>query len=71
MGNSTAMLMRDHGCNVIEESVQLLVIATIYFRDSAEIQYRAITLVRPRYLSKEEARYATRIMCSDIATERA
>ena len=71
MGNSKALLLRDHGCNVVGESVQSMTMAAIYLRDNAEIQYRALQLGEPKYLSYEEARQASRVAGSAIAIERA
>lgn len=71
LGNSRAMLLRDHGCNVVGESVPIMVMCSIYLRDSAEIQQRALQIGQPKYLSYEEARQASKVMSSQIATERA
>lgn len=71
MGNSKALLLRDHGCNVVGESVQSMTMVAIYLRDNAEIQYRALQLGEPKYLSYEEARQASRVQGSAIAIERA
>lgn len=71
MGNARAMLLRDHGCNVVGESVQIMVMCSIYLRDNAEIQQRALQIGQPKYLSYEEARQASKVMASQIATERA
>ena len=46
-------------------------LASIYLRDNAALQYQAIQLGEPKYLSLEEAKQATKVSESDIAVQRA
>jgi ribulose-5-phosphate 4-epimerase/fuculose-1-phosphate aldolase len=69
--NARAVLLRDHGACVVGDSVPTMVMASIFLRDNAKLQYQAIQLGDPKYLSDEEARQATKIMESDIAVQRA
>jgi len=71
MGKARALLLRDHGCNVVGESVPRMVMASIYLRDNAAIQQRALALGQPKYLSHEEARQAAKMMFSPMGLERA
>jgi ribulose-5-phosphate 4-epimerase/fuculose-1-phosphate aldolase len=71
MGKARALLMRDHGCVVVGESVPSMVMATIFLRDNAAIQFEALQLGQPKYLSYEEGRQATKVMTSNLALERA
>ncbi len=66
-----AVVMRDHGCCVVGETVPQLVMASIYLRDNAEIQLRALSLGQPKYLSTEEAKQAAKIHSSDTIQKRA
>jgi ribulose-5-phosphate 4-epimerase/fuculose-1-phosphate aldolase len=69
--NARAVLLRDHGACVVGDSVPTMVMASIFLRDNAKLQYQAIQLGDPKYLSDEEARQATKRMESDIAVQRA
>ena len=71
LGTSRAMLLRGHGCCVVGDSIPTMVMAAIYLRDNAAIQYQAIQLGEPKYLSYEEGRQAAKIMASDLAVQRA
>jgi len=71
LGNARALLLRDHGACVVGNSVPTMVMASIYLRDNAKLQYQAIQLGEPKYLSYEEGRQAAKIMESDLAVQRA
>jgi 3-hydroxy-2-methylpyridine-4,5-dicarboxylate 4-decarboxylase len=71
MGNSRALLLRDHGCIVVGENVQFMVMSSIYLRDNAAIQQRALQIGKPKYLSYEEGRQICKIMGSATALQRA
>jgi 3-hydroxy-2-methylpyridine-4,5-dicarboxylate 4-decarboxylase len=71
MGKSRALLLRDHGCVVVGENVQFMVMSSIYLRDNADIQQRALQIGKPKYLSYEEGRQICKIMGSATALERA
>lgn len=71
MGQARALLLRDHGCVVVGESVPAMVMASIFLRDNAAIQMNTLQLGQPKYLSFEEARQASKVMESGLALERA
>lgn len=71
LGKSRALLLRDHGCCVVGDSVQSMVMASVYLRDNAAIQLKALELGEPKYLSYEEGRQANKVLGSAIALERA
>jgi ribulose-5-phosphate 4-epimerase/fuculose-1-phosphate aldolase len=71
MGQARALLLRDHGCVVVGESVPAMVMASIFLRDNAAIQLNTLQLGQPKYLSLEEARQASKVMESGLALERA
>lgn len=71
LGNSRALLLRDHGCIVVGENVQFMVMSSIYLRDNAAIQQRALQIGKPKYLSYEEGRQSCKVMGSATALERA
>ena len=71
LGKARALLLRDHGCCVVGENVPAMVMGSIYLRDNAALQYQAIQLGQPKYLSYEEGRQAARVILSDTALERA
>ncbi|AFM21701.1 ribulose-5-phosphate 4-epimerase-like epimerase or aldolase [Acetomicrobium mobile DSM 13181] len=71
LGDKRALLLRDHGVVVVGESVPHLVMGAIYLRDNAAIQFNAILLGNPKYLSYEEGRQATKVMTSALSLERA
>ncbi|MBW1773931.1 MAG: class II aldolase/adducin family protein [Deltaproteobacteria bacterium] len=71
LGDARAVLLRDHGCCVVGDSIQTMVMASIYLRDNAALQYQALQLGEPKYLSYEEGEQATRISESALAVERA
>ena len=70
LGNARALLLRDHGACVVGSSVPTMVMASVFLRDNAKLQYQAIQLGEPKYLSDEEGRQAARIMVSDLAVQR-
>lgn len=71
LGNARAIILRGHGVCVVGKNVQTMVMASIYLNDNAQIQFNAIQLGKPKYLSYEEARKATTIMESKLPLERA
>ena len=71
LGDARAVLLRDHGCCVVGDSIQTMVMASIYLRDNAALQYQALQLGEPKYLSYEEGKRATKISESDLAVQRA
>jgi len=71
LGNKRALLMRGHGCVVVGESTASMVMGAIYLRDNAAIQFQAMQMGQPKYLSYEEGRQASLIMGSALALERA
>ncbi|MFC1864126.1 class II aldolase/adducin family protein [Thermodesulfobacteriota bacterium] len=71
LGKARAVLLRDHGCCVVGDCVPTMVMASIFLRDNAVLQYQAIQLGEPKYLSFEEARQATMVMESDLSVQRA
>lgn len=71
MDQARALLLRDHGCVVVGESVQSMVMASIFLRDNAAIQLDALRLGQPKYLSYEEGRQASKAMGSALALDRA
>ena len=71
MGNSRALLLRDHGCIVVGENVPFMVMSAIYLRDNAKIQQCALEIGEPKYLSYEEGRQISKVMGSAVALKRA
>ncbi|MCL6598121.1 MAG: class II aldolase/adducin family protein [Alicyclobacillus macrosporangiidus] len=71
LNNKRAVLLRGHGCIVVGEDIRRTVMASIYLVQNAEIQYRALQLGTPSYLSYEEGRAATETMFGEIPLERA
>lgn len=71
LGDKRALLLRDHGVVVVGESVPHLVMGAIYLQDNAAIQFNAMLLGNPKYLSYEEGRQATKVMTSSLSLERA
>lgn len=68
---SQAVLLRGHGCCVVGKTVPQLVMASIYLRDNAELQYRALTIGQPKYLSYEEGRQAAKVHTEALVIKRA
>jgi hypothetical protein len=48
-----------------------MVMAAIFLRDNAAIQFQALQLGQPKYLSYEERRQATKVMMGALALDRA
>lgn len=71
LGNKRALLMRGHGCVVVGESIPRMVMGSIYLRDSAILQYQAMQIGYPKYLSYEEGRQANLVMAAALVVERA
>jgi ribulose-5-phosphate 4-epimerase/fuculose-1-phosphate aldolase len=71
LGDKRVLLLRGHGCVVIGESAASMVMTAIYLRDNAAIQFQAMQMGQPKYLSYEEARQAAKVMSSAVAMERA
>ncbi len=71
LGDKKAVLLRGHGCVVVGESTQRMVMGSIYLRDNAAIQFQALQLGQPKYLSYEEGRQANNIQTSAVVVERA
>ena len=71
LGNKRALLLRGHGCVVVGESAERMVMGAIYLRDNAAIQYQAMQMGQPKYLSYEEGRQADIITQSGIVIDRA
>jgi ribulose-5-phosphate 4-epimerase/fuculose-1-phosphate aldolase len=64
-------LLRGHGCDVVAETIPALVASAIYLRDNAAIQFQALQLGKPIYLSEEEAIKAMdRALLSAVPLER-
>ncbi len=61
LGGARALLMRGHGCVVVGDSIQSMVMAAIRLRDNAQVQLWAMQLGQPKFLSYEEARQAGKI----------
>jgi ribulose-5-phosphate 4-epimerase/fuculose-1-phosphate aldolase len=71
LGDKRALLLRGHGCVVVGESTQRMVMGAIYLRDNAAIQFQAMQMGQPKYLSYEEGRQANIITTSAVVVERA
>jgi 3-hydroxy-2-methylpyridine-4,5-dicarboxylate 4-decarboxylase len=71
LGNKKALLLRGHGCVVVGESAERMVRGAIYLRDNAAIQFQAMQMGQPKYLSYEEGRQADIINQSTVVVERA
>ena len=71
LGDKRVLLLRGHGCVVVGESVASMVMTAIYLRDNAAIQFQAMQMGQPKFLSHEEARQAARVLGSALALERA
>lgn len=71
LGGARAVLLRDHGCCVVAENMPALVMSSIYLRDNAALQFQALQLGQPKYLSYEEGRQANRVALSALSLERA
>lgn len=71
LGDKRVLLLRGHGCVVVGESAASMVMTAIYLRDNAAIQYQAMQMGQPKYLSHEEARQAAKVLGSALALERA
>jgi 3-hydroxy-2-methylpyridine-4,5-dicarboxylate 4-decarboxylase len=71
LGDKRALLMRGHGCVVVGESAQRMVMGAIYLRDNAAIQFQAMQLGQPKYLSYEEGRQANINTEAALVVERA
>jgi len=71
LGNRRAHLLRGHGCDIVAETIPALVASAIYLRDNAAIQFQALQLGKPIYLSEEEAIKAMdRALLSSVPLER-
>lgn len=72
LGKARALLMRGHGCVVVGESPAAAVMAAISLRDNAAVQFAAMSLGQPKYLSYEEGRASSRVQVgSALALDRA
>lgn len=71
LGGARALLMRGHGCVVVGENIATLVMASVYLRDNAAIQLKAMSLGEPRYLSFEHGAKANSAASSHLSVERA
>jgi len=71
LGSKRALLMRGHGVVVVGDNIKQMLMASIYLATNAEIQYRAMQLGEPIYLSAEEGRAATETMFGELPLERA
>jgi 3-hydroxy-2-methylpyridine-4,5-dicarboxylate 4-decarboxylase len=71
LGDKKALLLRGHGCVVAAESTQRMVMGAIYLRDNAAIQFQAMQMGQPKYLSYEEGRQANVTQTSAVVVERA
>ena len=71
LGEKRALLLRGHGCVVVGESVPRMVMGSIYLRDNATLQYKAMQLGQPKYLSYEEGRQSNAISGTALVVERA
>lgn len=71
LGKNRVELMRGHGCNIGAENLPALVMMAIYLRDNAKVQFQAILLGQPKYLSYEEARKAFEKFMGPVAQARA
>jgi ribulose-5-phosphate 4-epimerase/fuculose-1-phosphate aldolase len=71
LGDKRALLMRGHGCVVVGESTARMVMGAIYLRDNATLQFQAMQLGQPKYLSYEEGRQANIITEAGVVVERA
>ena len=71
LGKARALMMQDHGCCAVGESTPAMVMAAIFLRDNAAIQFQALQLGQPKYLSYEERRQATKVMMGALALDRA
>ena len=72
LGTSRALLMRGHGCVVVGDSIQAMVMAAIHLRDNAQVQLWAMQLGQPKFLSYEEGRQARKLALeSGVALGRA
>lgn len=70
LGNKRALLMRGHGAVVVGENLKQVVMGSIYLAANADVQYRAMQLGEPKYLSYEEGLAATEVMYGDLSLER-
>jgi 3-hydroxy-2-methylpyridine-4,5-dicarboxylate 4-decarboxylase len=70
LGQARGLLLRGHGCIVVGQSVQSMVMAAIFLRDNTVIQLQALQLGDPKYLSGDEAKQAARVIESALALER-
>ena len=71
LGKHRAHLLRGHGCDVVAETIPALVASAIYLRDNAAIQFQALQLGKPIYLSEAEAVKAMdRALLSSLPLER-
>ncbi len=71
IGSKRALLLRGHGAVVVGSNLKEVVMGSIYLALNAHIQYQAIQLGQPKYLSYEEGRAATEKMLSDLVLDRA
>ncbi|HHX74404.1 MAG TPA: class II aldolase/adducin family protein [Firmicutes bacterium] len=65
LGNALGLVMRGHGCTVVGANVQQMVMNAIFLRDNAKIQYLALALGEPKYLSEQEGRETTKAQYSE------
>ena len=71
LGNCRAVLLKNHGCAVIGESVVAAVMAAIYLDKNAEIQLQSTIVGKPVFIEPELGRVASRVFHSPLIQERA
>ena len=58
LGDKRGCLMRNHGCVVVGETTEIMVMSSVYLRDNAVIQFQAMQMGEYKSLTWEEGREA-------------
>ena len=71
LGNRRAILLKNHGCAVVGESLPAAVMAAIYLDKNARIQMESARLGRTFFIETELGRRAAQVFHSALVQERA
>ncbi|TBL73337.1 class II aldolase/adducin family protein [Paenibacillus thalictri] len=71
LGGKRGLLMRGHGAVVVGSTVEEVVMSSVYLAANAEVQYRAMQMGTPKFISPEEGQAAMEKNFRPIALGRA
>ena len=71
LGHRRGVLLKNHGCVVVGESVVAAVMAAFYLDKNAQIQLESARLGQPSFIEPELGRVASRVFHSPLVQERA